>query len=536
MKSALRIIQAADNRLNPIVVKEMRQLVQSRWVLSIIMLFLLVILGTMAIFAINSSAEIDTYTTQTLTVGRRSFLILAMIFSVTCMFFIPAYTAMRLSNERSWDGMDLLYVTTLTPAAIIRGKFQAGILLCILILSVSLPFMVLCYFLRGIDLPTMAFAIFICILCVIVVNQASLFVACLPVQKVFKFLLGIGSLLLVFWITAGLYTGLRHIINLGYEGIFQTGDAWWPIASFVLLTLLVTGLFYRLCVALISPQSMDRAFGLRVYVAAMWGLSLILTIISTVFIYSPRGYGNGAVLTWYVLSLLGVMIGLLASISENENRSARVTASIPHNTLLHKIAFFFYCGPANGIAWCATIAVCTALVPLLFQLGSGKDMSFYSKNAAGTMGILTLYAFGYAISALFLRRLIGRFFKRFSAKFTWLVCLLLVVAGGLYFYIFWLVFYWSDNNNMMYILERKFKPLDFINVITNDHTAAHLYTALVWLLLLLIPFGRWFVQQARRFIPPVPAASDTAQAQPITGTSDTPARQLTNFLNHTKEE
>ena len=532
----MKIAQVVDNRLNPIVVKEMRQMVQSRWMLSIIMLFLLVLLGTMAVFTINSSAEIDSYTTRTLTLGSRAFLILAMVFSVTTMFFIPAYTAMRLSNERSKDGMDLLYVTTLTPSAIIRGKFQAGILLCILILSVSLPFMVLCYFLRGIDLPTMAFAIFICVLCVIVVNQASLFVACLPVQKVFKTLLGIGSLLLVFWMTAGLYAGLRQITNLGYEGVFRTGHAWWSVVVFILLTAMVTGFFYRLCVALISPRSMDRAFGLRVYAAAMWGLSLILTIISTVYISSARGYANGPVLVWYVLSLMGVMIGLLASISENEHRSARVIAAIPQNTVLRKIAFFFYCGPANGIAWCAAIGIFTGLVPFLFELWSDNNMSLYSEEAITTMGILTLYAFGYAISALFLRRLIGRFFKRFSAKFTWVVCLLLVVAGALYFYIFWLVVYWSDNNTMVYTMEQKFKPLNIIDVFANEHTAAHFWTALIWLLILAVPFFRWFRKQVRRFSPPEPAAADTADETVKTGKNLTESERLTNVLTHQKAE
>ena len=511
MRSALRIVQAVDNRLNPIVVKEMRQLVQSRWVLSIIMLFLFVILGTMVVFAINSSAEIDTYTTQTLTVGRRSFLILAMIFSVTCMFFIPAYTGLRLSGERSADGMDLLYVTTLTPSAIIRGKFLAGILLCVLILSVSLPFMVLCYYLKGIDLPTMAFALFLCLLFVIVINQGALFIACLPVQKLFKIGFGIGAALLVYWFTAeGLYEMLEDITRRGYEDFFKNPMAWWALTFLSLLAALFTGFFYRLCVALISPPSMDRLFGLRVYVSAMWLVSLLLISITYYFIHTTHGYQTNELSTgWYILCMIFVMLGLLVSISENENRNARIRARIPRNRFLRRLAFFFYCGPANGLAWCAMLGGLSGLTGLLSLIWVSRRIAV-DEEAFTDMGILTLYAFGYAISALFIRKLIGRFFKHFTAKYTWVVCLLLVATGALYYYVFWLVFAWSDQGDILFSLQRKFKPLNIFDVIESKHTVPHLWTAVCWLVLLIVPLSWWFYTQTKRFIPSIVVLEDPA--------------------------
>ena len=60
---------------------------------------------------------------------------LAYVLFITCLGFVPLYTAVRLSLERNNTGMELLYVTTLRPGAIIRGKYLAALALTLLIYS-----------------------------------------------------------------------------------------------------------------------------------------------------------------------------------------------------------------------------------------------------------------------------------------------------------------------------------------------------------------------------------------------------------------
>ena len=70
------------------------------------------------------------------------------------MAFVPLYAGVRLSLERNDANIDLLFVTTITPGAIVRGKYFAAMALTLLIFSACMPFMMFTYLLRGIDLPT----------------------------------------------------------------------------------------------------------------------------------------------------------------------------------------------------------------------------------------------------------------------------------------------------------------------------------------------------------------------------------------------
>ena len=84
------------------------------------------------------------------------------ILMFTCMIFVPLYSGGRMSLERSNADMDLLYVTTLSPGAIVRGKYLTATALTLLIFSASMPFMILTYLLRGIDLPSIFFVLAVC--------------------------------------------------------------------------------------------------------------------------------------------------------------------------------------------------------------------------------------------------------------------------------------------------------------------------------------------------------------------------------------
>src|SRR5205823_4778714 len=80
--------------------------------------------------------------------------ILQGILLFTCLLFIPAYTGIRLAAERSDINVDLLFISTLRPRAIVRGKFVAALVLAVLIFSACTPFMTFSYLLRGLDVPS----------------------------------------------------------------------------------------------------------------------------------------------------------------------------------------------------------------------------------------------------------------------------------------------------------------------------------------------------------------------------------------------
>ena len=79
--------------------------------------------------------------------------------ALTCLGFVPLYAGVRLSLERNDANIDLLFVTTITPGAIIRGKYLTAMALTLLIFSACMPFITFTYLLRGIDLPTIFYCL-----------------------------------------------------------------------------------------------------------------------------------------------------------------------------------------------------------------------------------------------------------------------------------------------------------------------------------------------------------------------------------------
>ena len=140
MKSIGDSLEKMNDRLNPIVVKELRQAVQGKFLIVVVICFLCIQLLTMGIFLIT-----DESISESFDAGLKIFRVLLWNLLATCVLFVPAYTGFRLISERADANVDLLFITTLRPRSIIWGKFLAAIILTVLLYSACMPFMTFTY-------------------------------------------------------------------------------------------------------------------------------------------------------------------------------------------------------------------------------------------------------------------------------------------------------------------------------------------------------------------------------------------------------
>src|SRR5262249_55060511 len=126
--------------------------------------------------------------------GLRIFMILQGLLLGTCMVLIPAYAGVRLGVERSDQNVDLLFISTLRPRAIIAGKFTAAVWLGLLLFSAGARFLTFTYLLRGIDVPTILLVLAIDLVAVLFGTQLALFLGSLPGNKVMKLGAGVFGL------------------------------------------------------------------------------------------------------------------------------------------------------------------------------------------------------------------------------------------------------------------------------------------------------------------------------------------------------
>ncbi|MDM8548503.1 hypothetical protein QUF72_00635 [Desulfobacterales bacterium HSG2] len=463
MKFIRHIIEKIDDNLNPIVVKELRQAVQSRFVTGILMIFLIALLITMAAFITSGMIG----TAQHKGMGREAFSFLFPLFMVPSMLFVPAYTGTRMFRERTKENMDLLFISTISPAAIIRGKLLAGIIITLLIFSACLPFMTLTYLLRGVDLPSVFVILTMAFIAITIAIQFALFIASVSGNRVFRSVLGIAGAGFIFKFCTSVIARGYEMLRYGVGSRLGSSDFWHPAAAVLILAGLFTGFVHLLSVAAISHSSCNRAKTLRSYTTFAWIVTGIMAFVSRYFSVSD------SVEMWFALSVLTMGVWLTGAVSERDGQSTRVALTIPETGIRRFTAFFFFSGAANGIAWATVMTAITSCAAPFLDHFTEIDFRI-------TAGIF-LYHYCHTLFGLFIRR---KFLQKWvRPKFTWVVVLMLHTLS-LVVPLFVAVF----TSGFRYLPRMESGDIfGFVGI----------YAAVV--ILLNLP---WFVKQVRGFVPP----------------------------------
>jgi hypothetical protein len=203
------LLQRLGDRLNPLVVKEVRQGLRTRvfWVCFALMLVACLMLSLTA----YANARDGGYTTH----GRSYFFAYYVCLALVHFFIIP-YSAYRsLAREREDETWVLLVLTGLGPRRILRGKVTSFLVQAALYASAVGPFLLFSYYLNGIDLPSILLVLvlggaWLAFLTVVGVCAATL--ADGRMGRAFVHFLVLGAL------GMGLFQGLMAAFGLSEEG------------------------------------------------------------------------------------------------------------------------------------------------------------------------------------------------------------------------------------------------------------------------------------------------------------------------------
>ncbi len=489
MKERAGIFARIDDAFNPIVVKELRQAVQGKFVAAVLIVLLGIQITAIGLIIINSddiSTRFDT--------GRNAFMILESIMLGICLLFVPAYTAFRLASERSDTNVDLFFITTIRPRAIIGGKIFAALTITVLIFSACMPFMVFTYWLRGIDLPSIFVMLAFSFLVVVAAVHLATFIASIPANRVFKILLGVAGLCILPQIFVLTLTLSFSLMTTGVGSRLDSWNFWGPASATVLILLAIIGLLFFMSVALITPISANRAFPVRVYVMIAW---LVGGVTSSVISYVNKD--NTAVIVWSILSAAIIFLGFFVAVSERESLGSRVARKIPRTMPLRLPAFFLFSGAASGVAWCCLMCVLTLVWVRLWKMSPAGKGDTHLRDAMAWVGGLGLYGFFYSMTAVFLRTILLA--RWLSAKFTWLVALFLLAAGSIVPYLAgYLIFFGSPASTERTAISLLGNP--FAIDIDSGYRSVFLIFIGCWAVIVALLNIRWFYRAIAGFRPP----------------------------------
>ncbi len=482
--------------INPIVVKELRQASQSRFVTATLMILLCIQLGALGLYLLLSGEATTSFES-----GRQVFILLLGIVFGAGMLFVPLYTAIRLVAERSDTQVDLLFITTIKPRRIIAGKLAAATAINVLIFSACLPFVTLTYFLRGIDLPSIFALMAICFLIIIACAQLAIFVACMPINRIFKVGLGLICLIIFLAIYIGLMSSAGSILIFGVGSRFDDWEFWRAALTVVLSVSAFCGLLFALSVALISPHAANRALAVRLYLTVVWLLSGISASVWSAMIahYEP-------VDIWMVLNSFIFIAALFVAMSERDTLGRRVRRAIPVSKWKRLFAFLFFSGAASGLAWAwVMIGLTMGWVGAWRKiLGWMNGVDSLGDNATHVAGIAA-YIFCYAVCGALLR---WRLFGAIGTEWNWLFGGILMAIGGIVPFLVGVLFFlggdWWNQSYGFWLVGNPFA--------WENKPYRPLYAAVVigWSAIIALLCRRWFIERAKSFRPlsadPAPGA------------------------------
>ena len=500
---------------NPVVVKELRQAVRNWFVVGVLLLLLLILFVAMVMYVLSESIG----ATANPTLGRSVFQLFFGILSVGSMIFIPGYTGTRFAKEREDANVDLMFITTLTPGQIIRGKILCGVILTGLFFSVFMPFMAFTYLLRGVDLPSMFVVLAMNFIVVVAMIHLAVFLACLPVSRNFKVGISAGTFLFgMSWI-GGLTFSAFGMISSGVGSRLGSWDFWGPALTFLVAAALIMRVLYIAAVAMITAPSANRAVPVRVNTTICVLIAVAVPLLWELF----GGYGgvpSGSLRETTALVVLPLLaVCLIVCVSSSDKLSLRVRRTIPTSPFKRALAFVFYNGAAGGLVWCALLAV--FMIGLAFHgfggFGYGSPRSgstVFTRIDSLPSGwdrfiCIVFYFFAYALTGLYLHR---RFWPTRPPKLAGIAAVVVPLLLGVIptLVLFFLNRFTSTSLD-------KFMPGNIFNLSVQDgaHAGLHFIAAAVWLVVMLALNAPWFFRQFAAFKNYLPAGEKAADGSTL---------------------
>ena len=347
----------ASDRLSPIVVKEVRQIVRGREFNYSFMVSLVV--GLLVAFFGAANASTGSGTT-----GQAVFAALTACLALLGIGIVPfgAFSALR--NERLEQTMDLITVTSLSARKVIIGKLLAQAVKLATLFAGMAPFVATSFLLGGIDFVSIVVSLAIVFLVSVWVCALALLVSSLAKTCGVSgaLLAGGGFVLLLFFGGIGVIPRLLFMLagGRGGGGVFGSSsvsfgvpsgpDGWWALAMFVTFGAASLVNLVLLAENRLSSPVENKSTPLRIGFFVQF-LAIIGGFTAVAYFSSIPGGATAAVRPLAVLGLLHLTIVAAFTVTEEFTVSRRVLRRIQAPSRWNPLWTILWPGGGRGAAY-----------------------------------------------------------------------------------------------------------------------------------------------------------------------------------------
>lgn len=356
------LLRWAGDRVNPILVKETRQALKSRFFGAMFTILLALSWGAtiMALALIGPDARFGNH-------GPAMFLVYQVLLGFWLLVVVPFSAYRSLAVEQEDRTYELVSITTLNPRQIVRGKLGSTIVQMVVYLSALAPCLAFTYLLRGIDLLTICFVLGHVVLASVGLATMGLFWSTLTTSRHWQV---IFTVLLIAGLLFNYFLCMRLLLSLVDEfrgaAPFDQPEFWAFDAAIVSLLAGYALLAYYAAAAQISFPSDNRSTRLRVVMLAeqllflfwmAWGCIHFGPQEKEAAIFFPLSFLTFSAVHWYAMGVL--MTG------ESPALSRRARRSLPQSFLGRMLLSWFNPGPGTGLMFATSSLAAVTVVALV---------------------------------------------------------------------------------------------------------------------------------------------------------------------------
>ena len=236
-------------RLNPILVRELRQAARGGYVMGFFLVFLAFQLAATVIVIIANASGWSGSSAGSVGFGSHLFAALLGVLVTACLWFVPLYSGVRLALENNATNADLYFITTLTAGQIIRGKLCTAAAITLLAFSASAPFMAMSVFLRGVDVVTIIVGLVCAFAEIMFFTQAALFVGSMSTRSA-RGCFGSAGLGCMFFITMIVLSVVGSLAAAGAARLLNI-----PVTIAVTaISIIAFLMLYGMAIGMLGPQ------------------------------------------------------------------------------------------------------------------------------------------------------------------------------------------------------------------------------------------------------------------------------------------
>ena len=298
MTALLARLDDWSDRISPIVVKEIRQMVRGReftysFGLSLIAGLLVAFFGLAdALTSVGTS-------------GAKVFSALMVCLGLLGIGVVPIATFSALRNERADQTLDLITQTALSPRSIVVGKLITQWIKLLMLFAGLAPFITISFLLGGIDLQTILISLAVLFMWSMWVCAMCLFLSSASQSRAMSAAVFIGLAIAVIYV---LTSASRVVLMMIFGGPvggspFGTAELGWALAATTALCFVSMANLVLLAENRLSLPIEDRSTALRVGFFIQY--LLILTWLVAPLLAKAAGYSAPEVITG-----LGVLGGV----------------------------------------------------------------------------------------------------------------------------------------------------------------------------------------------------------------------------------